>query len=155
MKAYAKQLALLCFICAILFSGCSSQSSAAEKEVMDYLTSLESQGMIDLDAMTENQLQRLLEAGPDGVAAELSEMADEILSALPTGTVLAPVMEYLRGYRTEQDGKTYAIDLEKVAGDALDELLDAYTAGGADKLAETVQAKLDSGWDVLTRDFQS
>lgn len=155
MKTYVKQLALLCFICAIFFSGCSSQSSADEKAVMDYLNSLESQGVIDLDAMTEDQLQRLLDAGPDGVEAELNAMADEILSALPTDPVLAPVIEYLRGYRADQDGDTYAIDLEKVAQDALDELLDAYTAGGTDKLAECLQAKLDGGWDVLTRDFQS
>lgn len=152
-----RTIRLLVSCCAVLLAlacaGCSSDGpSQEEQEILDYLAALD---YVDVDKMTEDQLQRLFDAGPDGVEAELRAMIEEVLAAQSTDLTLTPTMEHLRDWRCQVDGKDYRIDLTKVSSEEIDEMQSAYQSGGTDQLDTYIQEKLDSGWDVLVEDTQT
>ena len=141
------------FVLILVCAGCtSSQYTPEQQEILDYLSALD---YVDVDQMSQKQLQRLFDAGMDGVGAELKSMIEEVPAAQSSDLPLTPTIEYLRGWRCQVDGADYRIDLTRVSSEEIDEMQGAYQSGGADQLETYIQDKLDGGWDVLVPDTQS
>lgn len=149
------QILLLGFCClTLLCAGCQGEQAqnSGEEDVLAYLESVAAQGRIDLDAMTEEQLERLLRAGPEGVAAELDTMMEELLSSLPTDPTLDPTLEFIRAWRLEKDGRNFGIDLAALTTEELDALQTAYRDGSEAQLRTAISTLLAEGRDILIRE---
>ena len=138
------------FVLILVCAGCTSdQYTPEQQEILDYLAALD---YVDVEQMSQDQLQRLFDAGIDGVEAELKSMIEEVLAAQPSDLTLTPTIEYLRGWRCQEGGKSFRIDLTKVSSEEIDEMQSAYQSGGTDQLETYIQDKLDSGCNVLVQD---
>ena len=118
------------------------KETADGEEVLDYVRSL---GVVDVDNMTEEQRQRLIDAGMDGVDEELQAMHDEFIAENQPVLVLS----YLEDWRCEIDGVTYKLNWRSLIGTELDELQAYGETNGLEALGDYIQDKLDGGWNIL------
>lgn len=138
---------LLLIVC--MLAGCTN--SAAKKEEQAILDYVRSTGVVYVEQLTEEQLQRLFDAGIDGVEEELREMVAEHVAENSQEPVLGPTVEFLRAWSGEKDGVSYVIDLSKVSSAECDELMLAYQNGGIEQLEVCVEEWWADGWVAVKK----
>ena len=132
---------------ACVLAGCSGRAAEQEKQaILDYVKGT---GAVYVEQMSEEQLQRLYDAGLDGVEEELRSMVEEYVAENSQEPVLGPTVEFLRAWRGEKDGTSYVLSLSKISSAEYDRLMEAYQGGGTERLSDCVEALWADGWEAV------